>query len=225
MKITAISDTHRQLPKIKTEGDIFIHAGDFSLVPMGLQHDTNFLLQEFVPFLDWLKEIKKRYKHVLFTPGNHDFMFLNKHQIAASMMLNAGITWLKTSSQPVLVEGLRFIGCSETPLFRGWAFETDTGMRKEFWESVEEADVIVSHGPPFGILDYIPHTKRRVGCRYLADAVRRLKPKLVVCGHIHEGWGEMTAEGTHYINASYLNERYDYAIPNKIFNFELKECP
>ncbi|KAL8757018.1 MAG: hypothetical protein Q9199_002528 [Rusavskia elegans] len=49
-------------------------------------------------------------------------------------------------------------------------------------------DILLTHGPPAGILD---QTRRgdKVGCEHLLRAVRRCRPRLHCFGHIHEGWG------------------------------------
>ncbi|CAI6265247.1 unnamed protein product [Periconia digitata] len=49
-------------------------------------------------------------------------------------------------------------------------------------------DIMMTHGPPMGILD---QTTRRehVGCEHLLRAARRCRPQLHCFGHIHEGWG------------------------------------
>lgn len=59
-----------------------------------------------------------------------------------------------------------------------------------------EIDVIMTHGPPFGVLD-ATKTGEKVGCAYLLDAVARARPQVHCFGHIHESagaallrWGE-----------------------------------
>jgi hypothetical protein len=49
-------------------------------------------------------------------------------------------------------------------------------------------DVMMTHGPPMGILD-ATHRGESVGCQHLLRAARRCKPRLHCFGHIHEGWG------------------------------------
>lgn len=49
-------------------------------------------------------------------------------------------------------------------------------------------DVMMTHGPPMGILDET-NTREHVGCEHLLRAARRCKPQLHCFGHIHEGWG------------------------------------
>ncbi|KAH8717079.1 ser/Thr protein phosphatase family protein-like protein [Phaeosphaeriaceae sp. PMI808] len=49
-------------------------------------------------------------------------------------------------------------------------------------------DVMMTHGPPMGILD-ATRTEEHVGCQHLLRAARRCKPRLHCFGHIHEAWG------------------------------------
>lgn len=51
-----------------------------------------------------------------------------------------------------------------------------------------EIDIMLTHGPPRGILDETD-TGEQVGCDHLLRAVTRCKPRLHCFGHIHEGWG------------------------------------
>lgn len=53
------------------------------------------------------------------------------------------------------------------------------------WPNV---DVMLTHGPPHGILDTTSRGEV-VGCMFLRNAVRRCRPRLHCFGHIHEGWG------------------------------------
>lgn len=49
-------------------------------------------------------------------------------------------------------------------------------------------DLIVTHGPALGHLD-TTYRGDSAGCPHLLKALRRARPKLHCCGHIHEGWG------------------------------------
>ncbi|KAI9888446.1 MAG: hypothetical protein M1814_006925 [Vezdaea aestivalis] len=55
-----------------------------------------------------------------------------------------------------------------------------------------QIDIMMTHGPPFQVLD---HTRRGqpVGCPHLLRAAARVRPRLYVFGHIHEGWGAVRA--------------------------------
>ncbi|KAF2624197.1 ser/Thr protein phosphatase family protein [Macroventuria anomochaeta] len=61
------------------------------------------------------------------------------------------------------------------------------------WQENEGIDVIMTHGPPMGILDAVQNGEH-VGCEHLLRAVRRCRPRLHCFGHIHEGWGAQRVE-------------------------------
>ncbi len=51
------------------------------------------------------------------------------------------------------------------------------------------ADVIISHSPPKGIADRTSDGIS-VGSVSVRDAIARVQPKVTLCGHIHDCWGE-----------------------------------
>jgi Icc-related predicted phosphoesterase len=65
-------------------------------------------------------------------------------------------------------------------------------------------DILVTHGPPYSILDRSPGALHPAGCPQLLEAVTRLKPKLHVFGHVHGAHGMLSTEGTLFVNAALL---------------------
>jgi Icc-related predicted phosphoesterase len=62
--------------------------------------------------------------------------------------------------------------------------------RKRLYGQIpQDIDILISHGPPFGILDTAPISGLHEGCRELLDAATRVRPKLHVFGHIHTAYG------------------------------------
>ncbi len=82
----------------------------------------------------------------------------------------------------------------------------------------EDTDILISNGPPFGILDETLRGER-VGCVNLLNKVNLVKPKLHVFGHIHEDYGVEEKDGTTYVNASVLNLHYE--MQNKAVEIEI----
>ena len=77
------------------------------------------------------------------------------------------------------------------------------------WDQIPDSlDVLVTHGPPYGILDQTTSDGPHLGCEELLNAVRRKRPKIHVFGHIHGGAGIHSEENTIFVNAAYLNETY-----------------
>ena len=74
-----------------------------------------------------------------------------------------------------------------TPSLGAWGFQYHQDRGHDF-NITEGVDVVVTHGPPKGIMDYT-YGRERAGCAHLFAAVARCRPLLHCFGHIHEGWG------------------------------------
>ncbi|KAF2096909.1 Metallo-dependent phosphatase, partial [Rhizodiscina lignyota] len=77
------------------------------------------------------------------------------------------------------------------PEFRNWAFNYP--HHEDRWSQIEtkqvgKIDIFITHGPPHMHLDLCA-SGARAGCVHLMDALRRVRPRLHVFGHIHEAWG------------------------------------
>ncbi|KAG7270673.1 hypothetical protein CRUP_030400 [Coryphaenoides rupestris] len=76
------------------------------------------------------------------------------------------------------------------PWYYGWGFNLPRGQALlDKWNQIPDStDILVTHCPPLGFLDWVPKKMQRVGCMELLNTVqRRVQPKLHVFGHIHEG--------------------------------------
>lgn len=178
--------------------DLLIHAGDLSL------HGTEYEVRQF---LEWFSSI--RAKHKVLIAGNHDFLFERQRTIARELLeQHKDIIYLESSM--VEIEGIKIYGEPRQPWFHSWAFNVQRGPDiKRYWDAVpDDADILVTHGPPYGILDMTIRGEN-VGCKDLLYRIQELsKLKLVVFGHIHENAGYELINGVHYVNASVLNVRY-----------------
>ncbi|XP_039718948.1 metallophosphoesterase domain-containing protein 1 [Pteropus medius] len=116
----------------------------------------------------------------------------------------------------VTVRGFRIYGSPWQPWFYGWGFNLPRGQALlEKWNLIPEGvDVLITHGPPLGFLDWVPKKMQRVGCVELLNTVqRRVQPRLHVFGHIHEGYGVMADGTTTYVNASVCTVNYQPVNP------------
>jgi len=197
-KITFISDTHNQHHKIRIpESDVLIHAGDAT---------GKGSIQEIVSFLSWLSQ--QPAKHKIYVAGNHDFLFERDFNLSRALLLeHPSITYLQDSMIEVM--GLKIYGSPWTPRFYDWAFNADYDKLIKVWSIVpENIDILVTHGPPFEILDRTDEGIN-VGCKTLFYEIQnRIKPKYHVMGHIHEGYGIKVVEKTTFINASSCDRKY-----------------
>ncbi len=203
MRVVCISDTHliHQMVKLKVpDGDLLIHAGD------GTNDGT---VGEVTAFLQWLAGLD--HKHKVLIAGNHDWLF-QKDPARAKAILPPSITYLQDSG--VEIEDLKIYGSPWQPAFMGWAFNLPRGrpIRKKWKRIPDDTDILITHGPPAGILDQ-SYGGENVGCADLRDTIQRVKPKLHVFGHIHKSYGSTTVSGTQFVNASICNE--DYMPSNK----------
>jgi len=221
MRITLISDTHtkhRYCEKdlYKGQGDLLIHAGDI----MNSGYDENDIWE----FLQWF-ESQDQYKSQVFITGNHDRFFENKPSETKNILVEyPSVSYLQdcplTYINEEANESCKIYGSPWQPEFYQWAFNlprNGEGLREKWLQSPSDTDILVTHGPPFGHCDEAPFGGH-VGCELLRERVDEFPPKIHVFGHIHAGYGYKFYNGTHFFNASVLNERYNYE--NKPFTFD-----
>lgn len=195
MRIVCISDTHNKHRQCNIpEGDLLIHAGDIS---------SRGRIEEIIEFDQWMGTLPHSDKIII--AGNHDFLFERNPLLARSLIRNAH--YLEDSG--IVLKGFKIWGSPITPWFFNWAFNRWRGTQiKKHWDKIpDDTDILITHGPPKGILDQT-FSKSKVGCSQLMKAVLRVQPKLHIFGHIHEAYGEVWQNGTHFINASLLDIKY-----------------
>jgi Icc-related predicted phosphoesterase len=190
MKIWHISDTHTYhgLLTVPTDVDMVIFSGDCSN-----PRDPYANEPEVREFLDWFNALP--IKHKVFVAGNHDTSiehgFIHKKEIASS-----GIVYLENTSAEI--EGIKIWGTPYTPEFGfGWAYNKKRDKMDKMWKSIPEGtDIVVSHGPPMGVLDLSYNRDGELefcGCSAMKKNMMRLEPKLVLFGHIHNCQGIINA--------------------------------
>ena len=207
MRIVCVSDTHGHHAGLAVpDGDLLIHAGDATMAGRP---------EELDQFDAWLGTLPHRHKVVI--AGNHDRLFEDQPEEARRHITNA----LYLQDAEHVVEGLRIWGSPWQPWFLSWAFNLKRGapLRAKWALIPPGIDVLVTHGPPHKIRDRVKGAMAQglnialghgpnVGCEELREAVRRVRPRLHVFGHIHEGYGREEADGTLFVNASTCDEDY-----------------
>ncbi|EFX01244.1 serine/threonine-protein phosphatase family protein [Grosmannia clavigera kw1407] len=69
-------------------------------------------------------------------------------------------------------------------------YADDSAAAVGVWSAIPAtADIVVTHTPPFGHCDWSTARDRAMGCEGLRRALWQTRPRLVVCGHVHEGRG------------------------------------
>ena len=200
-QIVCCSDFHGYYPDVGS-GDILIFCGDVS------RRD---LLDEYNKFDEWL--LKQEFEHKIVVAGNHD----NKLFDVSYKIKNAH--YLCDSGVEIL--NFNIFGSPWTLTFPGinprcTAFTgTEEDLKAKFDLIPDDIDILITHGPPYGILDQVYHPENcryhHTGSKSLMDAIKRVEPKVSIFGHIHEEYGsrEAFALETDFFNCSHVNERYE----------------
>lgn len=196
LTIVCISDTHELHRELEVpNGDILIHAGDFSMFSKSAA--------AILDFNEWLGELPHRWKVVI--AGNHEF-FLEADPSRRGLLSNA----IVLINESVEIMGLKIWGSPTTPLYGGaFGLSSAVDRMKLYSKIPDDVDVLITHGPPYGILDRSPDGPHRAGCPELLVAVNRLKPKLHVFGHVHGAHGMESTEDTLFVNAALLGQDGD----------------
>lgn len=189
MKILAFSDLHcdldqaAKLTELAAEADLVIGAGDFAKIHDGL-----------APTMKALAGIDRP---ALLVPGNNE---------TEQALRDDATAW---SSAQVLhgeaaeLDGTRFFGLGggipTTPW--DWSFDlSDEEAAAQLEKAEDGIDVLILHSPPHGSCDSSgAPDATHYGSPALRAAIEAKQPKLVLCGHIHEAWGQRDTIGSSQI--------------------------
>jgi predicted phosphodiesterase len=194
IRLVFVSDTHGFHDFPVPPGDVLVHAGD------GCNYGT---LEEARAWANFLRRQPHRHKIVI--AGNHDRCFEDDFEHAKPLLED--FDFLHDSGCERL--GVHFWGSPWQPWFFNWAFNLPRGPELAAkWALIPDTtDVLVTHGPPHGVLDR-NFDGTPVGCEDLRDAMKRVRPRVHVFGHIHEGYGTARIGETLFVNASICTLAY-----------------
>lgn len=221
MRLVFISDTHnidiiRNTPLHVPDGDVLIHCGDATM--RGGRDEVNAFAERFSDY---------PHKHKIFVPGNHDWDCQQVFEETPQAILR--LDWAHVLiDREVTIEGVTFYGSPWQPEFCNWAFNLPRGPAlAEKWAKIPtDTDVLVTHGPPMGVLDRVWRVeykydknagqvkprrfREHVGCADLLARVKQVNPRVHAFGHIHCDYGtrSMTGLRTTFINCALADERY-----------------
>jgi len=197
MRLVIVSDNHTNYNFEVPDSNVLIHCGDFSYQGKP---------DEMIDFRDWL--VRQPHTHKLFVYGNHEKIEQQELYWREYLEEVDGVKCLHNTEYTI--DGIKFFGSSFTPTFGNWAFMQNNDQRKQYWKNApSNVDVLVTHGPPSGILSNNIEGED-CGCPYLRDYILRHRPRIHCFGHIHEASGVQVDKdlGVTYVNASLLNEKY-----------------
>ena len=200
LRLVATSDTHSPVdPKTIPDGDVFVHAGDIM---------TTGYLDEWRWAVEWLSQLPHKVK--IFVPGNHDFHLQVYPGPALQDLRRAGVTVIglpgnSNYSSALLPNGQRLLGLPYVIDLPRWAFNIEEGvldgeLRKLEWQ--HNYDIVVSHSPIHGILDTSLRDNKPAGIRVYRGFCERVRPKVWIHGHIHEGFGQAEFGSTKVYNVA-----------------------
>lgn len=175
MKILAFSDIHCDLDacaalvRSGADADLVIGAGDFAENHEGLA--------------ETMAALESLAAKAIYVPGNNE----------TTLALRATTSAQVLHGENVLVNGIRIfgIGCAIPPLPPlPWVSHDLTETEAQtILATCESADILVSHSPPKGVVDRHAEVGS-IGSVSVLAAIKRLQPRHVFCGHIHDCWGQ-----------------------------------
>ena len=176
MKLLAFSDLHRdlgqaaKLVEMSADADVVIGAGDFASIHEGLEETLAALAAIEAP--------------TVLVPGNNE---------TADALRAAAEAWPAATvlhGEGTTIEGVEFFGLGAgvpiTPW--EWSFDLSDEEASELLEPCPEGAALVLHSPPKGHCD-TAGDGTHFGSPALLAAIEAKRPRLAVCGHIHESWG------------------------------------
>ena len=176
MKLLAFSDLHRDLGQaaalveMSAAADVVIGAGDFASVHEGLEETVAALATIETP--------------TVLVPGNNETEEALREAAtgwgAATVLHGGGTT----------IDGVEFFGLGAgvpvTPW--DWSFDLDDEAAAAMLAPCPQGAVLVLHSPPKGHCDS-NGGGMHFGSPALLGAIEDKRPRVAVCGHIHESWG------------------------------------
>jgi uncharacterized protein len=176
VKLLAFSDLHRdlgqadRLVEMAAEADVVIGAGDFASIHEGLE--------------ETIGQLASITKPTVLVPGNNE---------TADALRRVATTWPSATvlhGEGIAIGGVEFFGLGAgipvTPW--DWSFDLDDEAATEMLAPCPEGAVMVLHSPPRDHCDSAGEGTH-FGSPALLAAIEAKRPRLAVCGHIHESWG------------------------------------
>jgi Icc-related predicted phosphoesterase len=207
MLIRHISDSHGRHQEYKSiPCDIIIHSGDESNQRNPIDNQL-----EFDKFIDWYKDYPA--KHKILVPGNHSTYIEANLSWCKRLCKEKGVTILV--DELIEIEGLTIFGTPYTHTFGNWVFTLPKEGIGRRCLNYPKADILITHGPPKGVLDSSPFDEENSGERGQLKYCQKYNPLIHMFGHIHSsvksniintGICEIQTTTTVFSNATAIND-------------------
>jgi Icc-related predicted phosphoesterase len=181
LRILAFSDLHRdrdrarKLVDLAREADVVVAAGDFASMHIGLGRTVDVLSRIEQP--------------AIVVPGNNE---------TESALRSACLKWPSATvlhGDGTSVDGVEFfgLGCGIPVTPFPWSADLTDAQAAPLLSRCPEHAVLVVHSPPKGYVDRA--WGRHLGSTAILSAIEVKQPRLALCGHIHEAWGQEATVG------------------------------
>ena len=91
--------------------------------------------------------------------------------------------------------------------FGSWSYDFSEAQATSLLADCASGGLLVTHSPPYGLCD-LSSAGRHLGSTTVRKTIDSKRPKLVICGHIHDSWRQKQTVGTTVVinagNAGYL---------------------
>ena len=192
--LVLLSDTHELHHEVEVPaGDVLIVAGDWTMLS---KH-----FSQIEDFAAWLGELPHPCKVVI--PGNHEY-FLEADPHRRSLLAEATLL----IDEAITIAGLKIWGSPLTPLYAAAFGRSSPADRRRHWAKVpDDTNILVTHGPPYAILDRAPGQTEHIGDPELLERLKQLPDlKLHVFGHVHGAYGQVEQDGVLFVNACLMGQ-------------------
>lgn len=185
LRVLALSDTHGQHRRLRDlpPADVFLHAGDFTNYGNGAEE-----------FALWFHRLP--YKLKLLTLGNHEGVDAIAHQTRQHWQSLFGPMLLLDRGVRAEIRG---VGLT--------VFGLPHATQAE--RVPQGVDIVLSHEPPYGILDRT-RGGARAGSERVAELVAATRAPAHVFGHVHAQGGKTQISARRvYVNAATRHVLFD----------------
>jgi Icc-related predicted phosphoesterase len=188
MRLLAFSDLHtdtaqaERLAEASADADVVVGVGDFASIHSGLE--------------EMIAALRSMTKPTVLVPGNNE---------TEDALRDACAGWERATvlhGQGTEIDGVAFFGLGAgvpvTPW--DWSFDLTEEEAAQRLAGCPQDCVLAVHSPPHGHVD-TSSGGEHLGSVAVLETITAKQPRVALCGHIHESWGERSQIGaTEVIN-------------------------